>query len=912
MTCPRCGQPLTPDALACPHCRSRLSGVDSVADTSLFRATGEFDVIDSSAIGRATVPVPRRTLPWREQARKMPWTGRDAERSTLTGRVLEALELHRTLPFVVRGALGSGRSRLVEAVRQRVLEQRPETRWLVATGQGLARPFSTIERLLRLRFDIPEYVNGTIAGDRFERAVETFFGDPAGADVARTCGPMLGFRFWSDHVIDFADRSEQARRARTALLNLMTRDLGNTPTVLVVDEAAEADLDSLAFFADLAREAPDLPAVLLLVCDPAGLQRLPWLGELPGVDVPPLDAKSLTAWVRSVLTGVSGVDDRAVKKLVEHAAGRPGAVLDSLDHLQRKGALVETPSGWQLNAGQLAEVIAGTQRSSSRSGRFEGLTDEQLTVASLGAVIGTRFWIGGVVALRRLDRTGPRTVAGLAQEEADVAEVVKACEALTDRGLVVPERAAMLNHEQGFRFVEAADCAALLESHSPEQLRPLARQAAVWLQLVAGERSSDLAEVLAPLWLAAGDPVHASHVYLRAGLLAVDEFRNETAKSLLEQARALAPADSAHLHFESAIALGSLAESDGRFADAETLYRDALQLAWRFRARSREAEALQKLGRLLRNQGKAREALEHLKPALKRHEAVGDLRGLASACDDVGRAYWTGGDMRTARAFLKRAAQYREKLGDRPGQAGTLTSLGVVSLTLGHLDQARAWLDKAVQMQRQARNLPGLFEALNAYGAMLLASAEVDGAIASMEEAHELARRVGNRRMQAMIQNNLGEVLVQADRLDEGETQLYKAVEGAGRLEDHALLADAARNLAIAARKRNDPQRALKWARRSVAAALSSDLLHTRATSQRTLGEVLADLSDVDGADQAFAKAEDVLAQAHEARELQACLQVHAAFLMRCGRTADAEKLVARSDALLAGPEVLPKPTAEA
>ena len=104
-----------------------------------------------------------------------------------------------------------------------------------------------------------------------------------------------------------------------------------------------------------------------------------------------------------------------------------------------------------------------------------------------------------------------------------------------------------------------------------------------------------------------------------------------------------------------------------------------------------------------------------------------------------------------------------------------------------------------------------------------------------MEEAYDLAKRVGNRRSQAMLQNNLGEVLLGTGRIDDAEALLYKAVEGAGRLEDANLLSDAARNLASAARARNDGDRALTWARRSVASAQNSAMARVKAAALGTL-----------------------------------------------------------------------------
>lgn len=912
MQCPRCAHLNVSSFRFCERCLAPLKAAGAADDVvSRFFDEADLNEAGSGDASRGAVMPARFDLPWKADVERLALHGRDAELAAAADRMRTGLAAQRFTAFVVQGEAGSGRSRLLAAARDRLLKQQPNTRVLVTTGQGAHRAYALIERFLRLRFDIPDYLGGTIAGERFERTVEAFYGDPAGAEVARTCGPMLGFHFWNEHDIDFEDRVEQARRAREALYNLFTRDLADPPTVIAVDDAGEADAESLDFLRGLTEDGLDVPAVLVLLTDRRGEVRRPWLAELPSVAVLPLQPAVMAGIAAKALQGVAGVDDAAIATLVDHANGRPGTLLDEIEGLSQHGAITEQsgPDGkvsWTLQPARMQELVQKGGLHSNRGGRFDGLSDFQLQIASMGAVFGVRFWLGGVVAMLRADAAmlagstaGVRTASELGRD--DTPEKVKAaCQALLERGLVVPERSGVLPHESCYRLVEEADRDSLLELHDPKTLQRLSQRAAVWLQMVAAERAGELSDILAPLWLTAGDPVHAAHVYLRAGERALDEFRHEPARTFLEKARELAPPDMAHVHTEAVLGLGRLAEFDGRWQEAEDRYRDALQLAWRFRARGRGAKALQRLGRMFRSQGKVQQALDQLVPAMHLYEQIGDVRGLGTVCDDIGRTYWVSGRTEPATLFLKRAAQYRERIGDKAGQAATLTNLGIVSMSLGHLEQARAWLDQAVQMQRDGRNPFGLIESLNAYGALLVTASEADAAVIVMQEAYELAKRVGNRRIQAMMQNNLGEVLLLSGRVDDGETLLYKAVEGAGRLADHALLSDAARNLAVAARGRNDHDRALKWARRSVAAAQSSDVVRTRASSQRTLGEVLADQGDIDAADEAFSRAEEWLAQANEVHELQACLQVHAAFLVRVGRTQAAQTLLDRCDGLTA------------
>ena len=911
MRCHRCGHENISSFRFCEVCLAPLrsdSGPIARSDRPV-DVIGQFfadaDLLEQGAgdSSRGTVSPQDFDLPWRAgEGGKLILIARERETKHVSDHALQALRDRRMAALTVQGEEGSGRSTVLASLRERAVAELAHARVFAISAQGCLRAYALLERLMRLRFDIGEFLAGTIAGERFERSVEALYSDPAGAEVARTCGPMLGFHFWNDHDIDFLDRAEQAHRAREALFNLLQRMLADPPTLLLIDDAGESDAESLAVLAQLLQQSPALPVAIVFATDRRGAVRRPWLVERPILELAAVPAPQLTDLAHKALAGVQGITPGQIAALVELASGRPGRLLAGLEALHKRGAILSDAQGWKINDDIMQRELRSSNLLATAGRRLDGLDDFQMAVATAAAVFGAHFWIGGVVALLRGDpaqseRKGARTIDELGRDKLPD-RVQQVVQFLIDRGVVAAEPQAILPAESPHRFVDEAECRSLLELLNPEQLQIFSEQAAVWLQMVASDRTGDLAEILAPLWLLAGDKVHAAHLYLRAGLQALDEYRNATARTLLEKARQLAPQTLAHVHGEAELGLGRLHELEGQWPQAEALYRDALELAWRFRARTRGAKALQHLGRMFRTQGKVVAAIDHLAPALRLYEAAQDLKGLASACDDIGRAYWTVGRLDPAQQFLKRAAQYREKMGDRAGQAFTLCNLGIVLMSKGRMEQAHSYLERAVELQRSRNNLAGLIEALNALGVCHSTAAQHDQAIVAMQEALELAKRVGNRRTIALLQNNLGETLGVVGRTDEGEALLYQAIEGAGILVDNALLSDASRNLAVAARQRGDRERAIKWARRSVAAAGACDFIRTRAFSHKTLAQVLGDADDESGALDAWDKAAEWFAKAGEVRELEGCLQAHAAYLIRLGKAEEATELLGRVDRL--------------
>ncbi len=899
MKCPSCGHDNISGFRFCEVCLTALADPRSTTQEIIGGFFDEADLIEASPVHSSRgVALPRQfELPWLPDAAGLALVGRGAEIDDVTGRVRTALDKRRGGLLAVRGEPGSGRSRLLAAVRDRVLHKAAKARVIVASAQGCHRPYALMERLLRLRFDIPEYLGGTIAGERFERAGEQLFGDSSGSEVARTCGPMLGFHFWAEHDIDFEDRQESARRATEALQTLVLRDLKVTPTVIIIDDAGEADAESLGFLIRLRAEIAVLPVFVLMVADNRGQQRRPMLADLDGVELAPLADEALSDLAREALVGIDDLTDRAIEVLVQHARGMPGALLAAVQSLPPSGGVVNKDGRWSFRPEVLDDLVRRGELRTRPGDRFNPLTPDQREVARLAAIFGQRFWLGGLVALLRVGSEEAKALEDLGQDGVP-SRVAMTLNLLADLGVVLRERASALPAEEGFRFIDLSDVEILRESFEAEELQGLSHRAAEWLELVGGRRAAELAEVLAPLWVACGETTHAAHLYLRAGMQAIEQLRNEDALRHLGAARDLAGPAAAGVQLQAILAQGRLAEMDGSTDVAEQSYRSALGIAWSHRARSYGALALLRLGRLFRSRGKISKSLEHFVPALRLYEAVGDLDGQAKCSDDIGRAYWLSGNVRPALRFLQRAAQLHERLGDRPGLAVTLTNMGILAMTAGNFERSRSHLERAIKIRRKGKGIHGLVESLNAMGALHLNAGEVEEAVAAMEEAYDLAKRVGNRRMQAMLQNNLGETLLQSGRLSESEALLYKAVEGAGRLEDHNLLSDASRNLALAAFQRDDADRALTWARRSVAAAQLSDVARVKAAAMGTLGEILAGTDDHDAAANAFTRSQQLWIEANDRSALSACLQTHAAFLMRVGRTDAAQRVLARIDKL--------------
>lgn len=128
---------------------------------------------------------------------------------------------------------------------------------------------------------------------------------------------------------------------------------------------------------------------------------------------------------------------------------------------------------------------------------------------------------------------------------------------------------------------------------------------------------------------------------------------------------------------QSWIDCGLEAQKAGRYADAQTAFDHARDLA-------QSAGDQVALGKALEGGGDIRQVLGHLKEAepmlresLRIREALQDQAEIAAALAALGRFYITAGDDLKTREFFERSMKLNEQLGNRLGVAMALNNIGV-------------------------------------------------------------------------------------------------------------------------------------------------------------------------------------------------------------------------------------------
>ncbi len=227
-------------------------------------------------------------------------------------------------------------------------------------------------------------------------------------------------------------------------------------------------------------------------------------------------------------------------------------------------------------------------------------------------------------------------------------------------------------------------------------------------------------------------------------------------------------------HNRRGITLGNL----GRFREAETAYREAIELATRLGDTRFCGICWLNLAydSLQQNQAEEAETFIELGEPLSR--LAGDLDTLAYARALRGSVLLSKGDARSAEHEMLSAITESENLGSNWNMVDMYADLALVRLALGRLNDARQDAIHALSIGESSGDPLDI-------GAACIVLGRVETALGHFEEAEQVLRRAytlhsqaNHPHLTARAQGFLGESLLQAGRFVEAMQELRQAIQG--------------------------------------------------------------------------------------------------------------------------------------
>jgi tetratricopeptide (TPR) repeat protein len=839
--------------------------------------------------------------------------GRETELAALDAALARALRFQAPQTVTVVGALGFGKTRLVD---EWLATKTPEEVRVVRAAatkrdreSGAApvapRPRALLAAILRDRFQLDGAPDEVQALAWFRAELQRVFGDRRVADVASLLGGFLGFEMPESPLTQaLVGKPEQGSDlARAVLCRFLEQDALAQPLVLVIEDLHDADEESLEILQTLSGELGEAPLLVVATARPELLVRRPTWGRTEGssvrIDLGPLARAAVDALIRARL-GVDEIAAELLNRAAVESGGSPYLVEQLLDVYKQHGILAaHTGEEWWFDVERADRERMALTREEAAEMRMAALSPAERDVLARAAVFGGVFWTGGVVALGRLGGA-PVDAATVFAPDPAIAEIHQILDRLGERDIVMRLPDSALPGETAWGFKHSLEQTLVESAVEPELGRRRRVFAAQWLESRGGAAREERLEALAHLYEGAGDDRRAAYCYIAAAGDARARLLLDRAHVLYQAAVRLLGVDDAVAKMDALYALGDVAQRLGRTHEATEHFGEMLRLAWRLDLPAKGGAAHGRLGRLHSTLGAHRQALVHLELARQLFEVAGDGPGVAAALDDVGRVHFLVGAPEASLTCHRAALAVREKLGDDRGRALTLARLGQVEHESGNLEAAGTCFRQSLALRRQVGDRPGEVASLLDLGGLELALGHAGAALARLEEGRTLARDQGERLFEASFAIEIGEC-----RLTEGQPRLalpeFESAREIARLFGaRVLLCEATRGLAEtqlalgnALRARDDGRQAFEIAERMGAASLVGAALRVIAAS---VGQGAPGEADLGGAREMFDRAVEVLSNAGAELELARTLGAYADFERRVGRKDTALELRRQAD----------------
>ncbi|HEX2192450.1 MAG TPA: AAA family ATPase, partial [Acidimicrobiales bacterium] len=685
----------------------------------------------------------------RRQALTEPsFVGRDAELADLGSRI-DAARAGAGGLVLVESESGGGKTRLLEELIQQWMMKA----WVLrgqAVDQAAQRPFELLEGV----------VGGILAACHetpgLAEEIRAGVGDRAEAVVAALpdLAPVLG-EVQPSHLGPEAYGETRSISALSTLLDALGAPA--RPAVVILDDCQWADGPTLRLLAAWQERVHEEGTNVVLL---AAFRTEEVTGDHVLRTVTPAAAIALapfgTGDMRALVESMAGpLPEEAITTVASLSEGSPFMAAAVLRGLFEAEALVDGPSGWEVDEVRLAHVQTSRRAALFLVRRLELLAPATLELLSVGAVLGKEFGIG--LAAELCGQHPDEVSAGLAEAS---------------------RRRIVWVHEETRRasFFHDKLREALLSRLSADERRELHRLAALRLEATSPEQVFDLAYHFD----AAGRADKATVYALEAAETARSQYSLDVALTHYRVAHRSVAGDDTATRARVAEGLGDVLTLLGSYDEAMTVLGEALSLA---DSDVRRAGLEGKLGDVAFKRGEQGLARGHLESAIRQlhrrlpRRAAGFLlaavveivvqaahtmlprlfvgrRSLAGSEKEflairlysrLAYVYWfSAGKIPCAFAHL-REMNLAERYPPTPELAQAYSEHAPVMTMVPWFGRGIAYTERSLAIRREHRDLWGQGQSLHFYGVVLYAASRYRECIEKCQQAVRLLDRTGDR-----------------------------------------------------------------------------------------------------------------------------------------------------------------------
>ncbi|MEZ4460396.1 MAG: protein kinase [bacterium] len=292
--------------------------------------------------------------------RTIPLVGREHERNVLWDLLKDVRETRQLRIAIIRGAAGTGKSRLAEWIARRANETgAAKTMHAVHSGMGspsdgISRMLATATRCLGLRRDeLLERAETLLRRDPFTRDIDA----RAFADFLAPSGPEVALPTQNTLRISRVDQRYGLLRRYLEATSV------DRPYVIVIDDAQWGP-DALMFLNYLVERAETQPVPVLFILtvreeslafresESAMLERMQQHPRTTTLNLSPLTQVEIDRLVRDLLY----LDGRLADQVEDRSGGNPLFAVQIVGDMVARGKLMFGPKGFILGDGETVEI----------------------------------------------------------------------------------------------------------------------------------------------------------------------------------------------------------------------------------------------------------------------------------------------------------------------------------------------------------------------------------------------------------------------------------------------------------------------------------------------------------------------------------------------------------------------------
>lgn len=684
-------------------------------------------------------------------------------------------------------------------------------------------------------------------------------------------------------------------------LSLVLKNLSRTrPLALIFDDIHNGSPEGRFLLTNLHEALMGQPILWLFSM---GEQDGKLLSGMNGthVTLEPLDERQVSLVLQDIFPDLTDFSDELFRILARTSGGNPGTLHHLVSLLVDERVLEVGKDGkWTFNSERLHAEDLPLDRGAVLHVRFEQLDPDQRRALQLASVAGSVFWEDLVMAMLRSERKPPEqeSPAQIWPDDRENLTIHDLLSDLAQKGFISEMKTSSFPGMSEYVFMHDGFPESLRDNLTQDRRSSYHRFVARWLEMTAGERVDEFAELIAFHWEEGSKRGEAAEFYIQAADVARRRYLFDRAIDLYQRALDQMPEQDGLASMDALHDLGSVYHMQGETEEALGCFEEMLVIAWQYVHRSKAAAALSKIGRVYRTMGDYSAARAYLERSLTLFKQAEDRRGIASTQDDLGNIHYLQGNYDQAAQLYLDAINIREELGDIRGLALSYEHLGQVDRALGNLQEAENRFRQVLEMRRSIEDEEGVCSALNALGVVAHDRGGSEAAVAIWREALEIAVRTGNLRMQEFLYNNLGEVLVSQRRYPQAEGYFKHALELSMSLADRRAETEVCRNLGLLYVEMSNRALGREYLNRSLRIARDIGSREAMGIALRALGQLEGhSVFDEEGGPQGaaesyFQEAQDLFDRMGNETELLKTMEAYARYLFDHGRPGEAASLL--------------------